>query len=151
MQESSRPPASLLLWLAAASVIAGAERSDSPRISLKNNWALQSSCEVKASGADISTAGFETRGWHKTNAPSTVVAALVADRTYADPYFGTNLRNFPGMKYRIGALFSNLPMPDDSPFRCSWWYRAEFTLPRDSGQKTTWLHLDGVNYRANVW
>ena len=42
-------------------------------------------------------------------------------------------------------------MPDDSPFRCSWWYRTEFTIPARFQQKTAWLHFDGINYRANVW
>ena len=121
------------------------------RTDLRRTWALQSSCVVKASGAEVSTAGFKTQGWHQTNVPSTVVAALVADKTYPDPYFAMNLRSFPGMNYPIGALFSNRPMPDDSPFKCSWWYRIEFTLPAVYKQKTARLHFDGINYRANIW
>src|SRR5271169_896117 len=123
----------------------------SSRVLLNGPWALQSSCEVKAAGAEISASGFKTQGWHRTEVPSTVVAALVADKTYSDPYFGMNLRSFPGVNYRIGALFSNLAMPDDSPFHCSWWYRSEFTIPAPFQQKTAWLHFDGINYRANVW
>jgi len=123
----------------------------SSKILLNGPWALQSSCEVKAAGAEISTGGFKTQGWHRTGVPSTVVAALVADKTYPDPYFGMNLRSFPGVNYRIGAMFSNLAMPDDSPFHCSWWYRTEFTIPERFQQKTAWLHFDGINYRANVW
>src|SRR5215470_2292350 len=123
----------------------------SSRILLNGSWALQSSCEVKAAGAEISVGGFKTQGWHRSEAPSTVVAALVADKTYPDPYFGMNLRSFPGVNYRIGAMFSNLAMPDDSPFRCSWWYRTEFRIPPTYKEKTAWLHFDGINYRANVW
>ncbi|MBZ5591519.1 MAG: beta galactosidase jelly roll domain-containing protein [Acidobacteriia bacterium] len=123
----------------------------SSTILLNGPWALQSSCAMKAGGAEISATGFETQGWHRTEVPSTVVAALVADKTYPDPYFGMNLRSFSGVNYRIGAMFSNLAMPDDSPFRCSWWYRAEFKIPPGYKEKTAWLHFDGINYRANVW
>ena len=130
---------------------AGAADPLSSRALLHGPWALQSSCAVKATGAEISAGGFDTQGWHRTEVPSTVVAALVADKTYADPYFGMNLRSFPGMNYRIGAVFANLPMPADSPFRCSFWYRTEFTIPAGYKDKAVWLHFDGINYRANVW
>ena len=43
--------------------------------------------------------------------PTTVLAALVADHTYPDPYVGMNLRSLPGMGYPIGEMFANLPMP----------------------------------------
>ena len=54
---------------------------------LHDDWALQSSCKISAPGAKISALGFPTDGWHKTTVPSTVVAALVADKTYPDPLF----------------------------------------------------------------
>jgi exo-1,4-beta-D-glucosaminidase len=106
---------------------------------------------VKAAGAEVSVPGFTTEGWHHTQVPSTVVGALVVDKTYPDPFFGTNLRSFPGVDYPIGGLFSNLDMPKNSPFRCSWWYRTEFTTPAGDDGKTAWLHFDGINYRANIW
>src|SRR5262245_58323772 len=102
----------------------GAEEPES--LSLRQGWSLQSSCEVKATGASISTPGFTTSGWHATEVPSTVVAALVADKTYPDPLIGMNMRSLPGMGYPIGRNFSILAMPADSPFACPWWYRTEF-------------------------
>jgi exo-1,4-beta-D-glucosaminidase len=142
------------LWIVGAVVATSAaelpQRSSS-KILLNGSWALQTSRCVQAGGAEISATGFETKGWHRAQVPSTVIAALVADKTYPDPYFGMNLRSFPGMNYPIGAMFSNLPTPADSPFRCSWWYRTEFTVPPDFKEKTTWMHFDGINYRANVW
>ncbi len=75
----------------------------------------------------------------------------MADKTYGDPFFGTNLKSFPGMNYPDKEFFSNQAMPAGSPFRCSWWYRTEFTLPAEYREKTAWLHFDGINYRANVW
>jgi exo-1,4-beta-D-glucosaminidase len=122
------------------------------RIDLRDGWKLQSSCKVSATGAKISQAGFDTSGWHYTTVPSTVVAALVADKTYPDPYFGDNLRNFPGMDYRAGKMFSVQPMPKDSPFRCSWWYRTEFPTPPDTASgHHVWLNFGGINNRANIW
>jgi len=121
------------------------------KLYLHANWQLQSSCEVKAVGEQISAVGFDARGWHRTDIPATVVGALVADKTYPDPNYGTNLKSIPGMDYSSKSLFANQDMPRDSPFRCSWWYRTEFALPADYNQKTNWLHFLGINYRANVW
>jgi len=112
---------------------------------------LQSSCVVKATPAQISTPGFPTTGWHSTSVPSTVVAALVADKTYPDPAFGMNLRSIPGATYPIGANFSLLPMPKDSPFRCSWWYRIEFRPLENYKDRHISLHFGGINYCANIW
>lgn len=123
----------------------------STKIRLGQNWRIQSSCEVRAEGQEISTPGFRADGWHKASVPTTVVAALVADSTYADPYFGMNLKLFPGMDYSSTSFFANQSMPPDSPFRCSWWFRTEFQTPAKAAKRTTWLHFDGINYRANVW
>lgn len=106
---------------------------------------------MKSTGEQISTPGFKTKGWHSTSVPSTVLAALVADKTYPDPYFGMNLRSIPGTTYPIGKIFSELPMPTNSPFRCSWWYRTEFKLPESFEERHVWLHFSGINYRANMW
>jgi exo-1,4-beta-D-glucosaminidase len=121
------------------------------KLFLHKDWQIQSSCEAKASGAEISASGFDAKGWHHTDVPSTVVGALVTDRTYADPNYGTNLKSFPGMDYSSKTFFANQDLPKGSPFRCSWWFRTEFTLPADYDGKTKWLHFLGINYRANVW
>ena len=121
------------------------------KLYLHADWTLQSSCQINATAEQISTAGFNTSGWHSTSVPSTVVAALVADKTYPDPYFGKNLRDIPGTTYPIGKNFSLLPMPQDSPFRCSWWYRTEFKLPENFAGRHVWLHFGGINNRANIW
>jgi exo-1,4-beta-D-glucosaminidase len=112
---------------------------------------LQSSCVAKATPAQISAPSFRTEAWHPTSVPSTVVAALVADKTYPDPAFGMNLRSIPGTTYPIGANFSLLPMSKDSPFRCSWYYRTEFRLPENYKDRQISLHFGGINYRANIW
>ncbi len=116
---------------------------------LKTGWRLQSSAKVLETGAALSMPGYRPEGWHPAPVPGTVLAALVENKVYPDPYFGSNLRSIPGTGYPVGQNFSNLPMPADSPFRPSWWYRTEFEVP--AAGRTLWLHFDGINYRANVW
>ena len=83
--------------------------------------------------------------------PSTIVAAQVAAGVIKDPFYGMNLRKLPGMDYPLGSMFSNLAMLDSSPYKCGWWYRTQFRLPAGFANHSVALHLDGVNYRADVW
>ncbi len=122
----------------------------SKRVSLQGAWRMQSSCVDKSAPENISTAGFADSSWHKAEVPGTVVGALVADGTLADPDYGMNLKNFPGMNY-TSRVFANADMPADSPFRCSYWFRTEFTLPAEFAGADESLHFLGINYRANIW
>ena len=121
------------------------------RLALQRGWQLQSSCKVADKGDVISTQAFHPDGWYPAKVPGGVLANLVADKVYPDPNYGMNLREIPGTEYRVGTLFANQPMPDDSPFKCSWWYRTEFAVPAGWSGRRLWLHFDGINYRANVW
>ncbi|HWW50931.1 MAG TPA: hypothetical protein VN044_04275, partial [Verrucomicrobiae bacterium] len=98
----------VLLALFAVSALSFAESPEgaSSKLPLHSGWMLQSSCRTTATGGSISTQGFDTDGWHATTVPSTVVAALVADKTFRDPYFGNNLRSIPGASYPIGDNFA---------------------------------------------
>jgi len=122
----------------------------SSKFVLRDGWTLQSSAKVDQKGGVISTPHFQARSWYTVTVPTTVVAALVKQKVYPDPYFGMNLRQFPGVTYAIGANFSNIAMEPDSPFAVSWWYRKEFVLPADYKGKTLWLNFQGINYRANI-
>ncbi len=139
------------LLLISPRTLAGSKERSETRFDLHAGWMLQSSCKVKSNGEQISALGFRTDGWHRATVPSTVVAALVADETFSDPYFGQNLRAIPGTSYPVGQNFSVLPMPKDSPFWCSWWYRVEFRLPSEYKGRRVWLNFEGINNRANVW
>ena len=118
---------------------------------LREGWTLQSACKLQADGATISTNAFHPQGWTEVTVPSTVLAAQVAAGEFKQPYFGMNLRKIPGTSYPIGQNFSNLPMPEDSPYRCGWWYRKTFELPAGERGKTLWLRFGGINYRAILW
>jgi exo-1,4-beta-D-glucosaminidase len=145
----------LMRIVVAAAVLAcvpeAAQARQTGRMPLADGWALQSLAHVRATGESLSKPGVDTSSWHKVTVPSTIVGALVENGEYGDPYFGMNLRKIPGTTYPIGERFTLLPMPNDSPFKPSWWYRKEFAAPADAAGRRLWLHFDGVNYRANIW
>ena len=118
---------------------------------LREGWSVQSACKLQTDGAGISTTAYHPEGWYKTSVPATVLTVQVNAGVYQQPYFGTNLRNIPGTTYPIGRIFANLPMPEDSPYRCGWWYRKEFIVPAARKGRTVWLRFAGINYRADVW
>jgi hypothetical protein len=59
------------------------------QIILRDNWAIQSSEKIGSAGDAISMPGYKTNGWYPTTVPATVLAALVANKVYPDPYYGT--------------------------------------------------------------
>ena len=128
----------------------GSKSADS-KYSLNDGWALQSSAKVSENGEAISGLAFQPKDWIKATVPTTVVAAQVKSGLLPDPFYGMNIRQYPGVSYPIGTNFSNLPMAPDSPYGVSWWYRKEFTLPKDFAGKTVWLNFRGINYRGNIW
>jgi len=120
------------------------------RIDLHNGWTVQTSRKVQATGDTISTSKFQTKGWYRTTVPMTIVAVQVAAGEFPEPYYGKNLRKIPGIAaYEIGESFADKPIPDDSPYAASWWYRTEFLTP--GNHRHVALHFDGINNRANVW
>jgi len=131
--------------------VAAAQPSAAPKVPLHEGWTLQSSAKVTTTGEAISGALFKSNDWVQADVPTTVVAAQVKSGLLPDPFYGMNLRQYPGVSYPIGANFSNIPMPPDSPYAVSWWYRKEFALPDGYAGKTVWLNFCGINYRANIF
>ena len=120
-----------------------AQKSDGNTIFLRENWAIRSSANLKDKGNIISQPGYVTKDWYPTSVPSTVLAALVANKVYPDPYYGNNYFELPGIR--------RWDIPEGNPFESSWWYRTEFELPSDYSGKHIWLKFHSVNYRANLW
>jgi exo-1,4-beta-D-glucosaminidase len=118
---------------------------------LHGSWRLQSSCIDSGKGDQISVAGFDASKWHVAEVPGTVVGALVTDKTLPDPDYGMNLKQFLGFSSDTKGLFATRDMPADSPYRCSFWFRTEFSRPDSFAGRAVWLHFLGINYRANVW
>jgi exo-1,4-beta-D-glucosaminidase len=121
------------------------------KILLQEGWRMQSSAKIAEPGERLSRPGYAPTDWYPLSGPVTVLAGLVENKVYPDPTVGMNLRHIPGETYRIGKNFSNIEMPMHSPFRVPWWFRTEFRLPPPARDGRIWLHLDGINYRANLW
>ncbi|MBS1840854.1 MAG: glycosyl hydrolase family 2 [Acidobacteria bacterium] len=136
-----------LVSLAFAAAVASADGGTV----LRDGWKIQSSAKVSAAAERVSTVGFSTEGWYSTSAPKTVFAVLVENGVYKDPYFGMNLRTFPGVDYKIGGQFANEEMQPNSPYAVPWWYRKEFEIPASERGKRIWLAFRGINYRADIW
>lgn len=99
---------------------------------LSENWKIQSSEKIAMDGEGISSPGFDTAGWIPAEVPSTVMASLVKNNLYRDPYFGSNINDIPREAFRV-----------------PWWYRTSFDL--DRAGKTVLISFDGINYKANIW
>ncbi len=107
---------------------------ESHTIVLKDGWRLQSSAVCAAEGETISMAGFGCKGWLPTDVPSTVLAALVKNGLYKDPYFGKNMEGI-----------------SSEPFQKSWWYRREFDVQNFQQSTRARLIFEGINYRADIF
>jgi len=62
---------------------------------LKDNWKIQSSAQVDASGEFISIKDYGTKIWCLTEVLSNVLAALVRNGVYKNIYLGENLKSIP--------------------------------------------------------
>ena len=109
-------------------------------------WHIQSGARIEQTGETLSMPGAAINGWYAVTVPKTVLAGLVDNGVYPDPYYGLNLKSVPG--YQDGLW---LVQKEDSPFRDPWWYRVEFDLPANTDKRIYTLHFDGLNYEANIW
>jgi hypothetical protein len=145
---------SLLLISVFLSLNVFAQTSAENNIVLRDHWFIRSSSDqaegllmpmvrITDDGRVISQPGYASKGWYPTSVPSTVLATLVANKVYPDPYYGNNLMELPGMR--------RWDSPESNPFESSWWYRTEFDLPSDFAGKHVWLKFHSVNYRAILW
>ena len=120
-----------------------ARNTDDSAIVLRDNWAIQSSANLKDGGNAISQPGYAANDWYPTSVPTTVLAALVSNKVYADPYYGNNYFELPGIR--------RWDKPEGNPFESAWWYRTEFNIPECYAGRHVWLKFHSVNYRANLW
>src|SRR3981081_4495293 len=79
-------------------------------------WKLQSSASVTETGETLSTPACRITNWHEAVVPGTVLGTLAKDKTVPDPYYGVNLRNLIGKKFRSDKILAELPMDSESQF-----------------------------------
>ncbi|MBK3563412.1 exo-beta-D-glucosaminidase [Streptomyces sp. MBT62] len=97
-----------------------------------SGYAIQSSAKVTDSPAAVSSPGYRATGWYPAGARSTVLAALIADGVYADPFHSTNQQKIP-----------------KADFQVPWWYRSDFTVTDRT--ERTYLDFSGVISAADVY
>ncbi|MEU9211471.1 sugar-binding domain-containing protein [Streptomyces sp. NPDC048415] len=95
-------------------------------------YAIQSSAKVSDSAAAVSSPGYPASGWYPAGSRSTVLAALLANGMYADPFHSTNLQRIP-----------------KADFAVPWWYRSDFTVAATS--ERSYLDFSGVISAADVY
>ncbi|MGH9467082.1 MAG: hypothetical protein ACRD1Y_06975, partial [Terriglobales bacterium] len=117
-------------------------------LTLHTGWQVRPSSQVSAAPAAISQPGFRARGWLPVSVPSTAFNAEVVNHLVPNPDYGMNLREAPGVAYKIGVNFTHDEIPADSPYAVPWWFRTEFQLPRRDRGRVLWLDFHGINYRA---
>ena len=101
---------------------------------LNKGWIVFSSQKTDATGAVISKPGFIVNNSYKTDIPKTILAALVENGVYNDPYTGLNLSKI-----------------SEEPFQYPWWYRKEITIKETDNKNNYQLTLEGINYKADLW
>ena len=126
-----RPPAALNP--AGRSVVASPSQAT---IDLAPGWRMRSSAAISDRGDAISRPDFKADGWYAVDLPATVIAGLIQNGVYADPFTGRNL---------------DMVTADAEDFSVPWWFRREVKLPPIHPEGRVWLNLQGLNYRANVW
>ncbi|MEY3416531.1 MAG: hypothetical protein RL060_642, partial [Bacteroidota bacterium] len=83
------------------------------RMLLKNDWQMQSSEIIQATGIEISSNSNKQQNWYPVTVPTTVMNGLVKNNVYPDLFFGKNLEKV--------ALHQ---------FEKSWWYKKEIMLDK---------------------
>jgi exo-1,4-beta-D-glucosaminidase len=104
------------------------------KISLSENWKIQSSKNISVEEAEVSIDAEVSNEWIPTVVPSTVLGSLVANNLVKDPFFGENLKDIA-----------------KEQFEMPWWYVNNFELTTDEAGKNALVSFDGINHKANVW
>ncbi len=101
---------------------------------LKENWKVQTSEKVSATGADLSLGKTSTDDWYSATVPSTIMGTLIANGLYTDAYVGKNMEKITKEQFTV-----------------PWWYVTRFNLAADQAAQTVQVTFDGINYKGNVW
>jgi beta-mannosidase len=102
-----------------------------------SGWQMQDAAKVDAGPALLSSSAYRPDHWYAATVPGTVLTTLVDNKVYPEPLYGENMRQIP-----------------ESLNKTSYWYRAQFDMPRLSRKERdrhTWLHFAGINYSAEIW
>lgn len=106
-------------------------------------WKMKKAGELAVKAEDVSTGKVSMDDWIPAIVPGTVLNSLVYNEIYPEPYYGLNNKLESGLipdLHHAGRDFY------------TYWFRTEFETPAVSYKnKKTWLQVDGINYRAELW
>lgn len=125
--------ARVTLVMLAAAVALHAAPAPQP---VAGGWQLQDAAKVTASGATLSTLGYQPKGWYAATVPGTILTTLVNNHVYPEPLYGENNRP------------ERIP---ESLARSSWWYRTTVEVPASYQGQHIWINFDGINYASEIW
>ena len=98
------------------------------------DWRLQRASQVKATGAQISSKGFDTSSWTVATVPATVLMSYVNAGALPNPNYDDNLM-----------------LTSESFFNSNFWYRREFQVSSEMQGQRVFLNFDGINWKADIW
>src|SRR5271155_3452257 len=118
--------ASLLAVLTLSLVVLPIRAADQNTITLSSGWQLLDTTRVPEAGEVVSSAAYTPKNWYKATVPGPVLTSLVNDHIYPEPLYGENNRP------------EKIP---DYLCRLSYWYRTQFTVPREFAGRRVWLNF----------
>ena len=114
--------------------------ADAGSITAIDHWQIQDSTKAQQGGAEISVSGFSADDWYPVSGRATVMAGLLENNVYKnDVFYSDNLRAV------------QVPDASGNLFVTPWWYRTEFTLPKNEAGRHTLLRTNGMIASADVW
>ena len=97
-------------------------------------WKLQRASLVNESGDEIAQQNYKCNDWLYATVPGTVFTSYM------------NIGAVPSPLYSDHQLVAS-----ESFFNSNFWYRKEFSLPKNYKQENVFLNFDGINWKANVY
>ena len=108
-------------------------------------WTMCQQAKAGAGGEVLSLAGYQPAdpaAWSKAIVPGTVLNSLVANGVYPEPYFGLNNAHERKLIPDISETGRDF---------YTYWFRTEFSVPKEFAGKQVWLEFAGVNQQAEIW
>ncbi len=105
-----------------------------PVTELNEDWQIQSSAEISATGDQLSLPDYPIQNWYSGNIPATVMTILRQNKDFGNLFMGKNIEEI-----------------DTKQFEVPWWYRKDFEIKNVDASTTYRLYFEGLNYKANIW
>lgn len=121
---------------------------------LRDNWKVKSALEVEETGEELTYHIINTDDWAPTTIPCTALSALVRNGLYPNPLSTTNTMRIPDASDSFNTaknLIQYSHIKGKNPWKEKYWFRTQFVKPIYAKGKKTFLHLNGLNYKAELW